>query len=92
MNNKYTLWDTLGMNLAHYMLYSLKTVVIFHPCFPATPATSATPGPVPKMAVVERFECMTTLTAIDPLRENFRKYAKFFLFLPELLVSVNENT
>ena len=35
---------------------------------------------------------MTTLTAIDPLRENFRKYAKFFLFLPELLVSVNENT
>ena len=35
---------------------------------------------------------MTTLTAIDPLRENFRKYTKFFLFLPELLVSVNENT
>ena len=59
---------------------------MFYPCSPATP------GPVPKVAVVERFGCMTTLTAIDPLRENFRKYAKFFLFLPELLVSVNENT
>ena len=50
------------MNLAQYMLYSLKKG---HISF-LLPITAVTPSPIPKVAVVERFDCMTTLTAIDP--------------------------
>ena len=79
-----------------YIRHELSTLNVVLPkkewsYFIPAPRPPRPPRP-PRVLSPREVRCVTTLTAIDPLRENFRKYATFFLFLPELLVSVNENT